>query len=222
MAGILYPPTSGPFGATGITSSSTRPQIPLRSICAGYGCVMPIEKNMEVNICTDEHVLIKSIENLSLKSRGIVSIDGVDGVGKSRLAYKITKELSLPHIGIDTFVQEQQGGYINHIDYVRLSERIREDLIAYRLVILEGICMEQVLKKICLNSYVRIYVKVIDSYGFWMDKIRFFPPEKSADEVIAERKAKGFSLGHMEEIIRYHYICKPHENADYIFERRKA
>lgn len=177
---------------------------------------------MEVSICTDEGKLIRSIENLSLKSRSIFSIDGVDGVGKSTLAYKIAKELNLLHIEIDTFVQEQQSGYIDFIDYDRLGESIKQAITTNQVIILEGICVQQVLKKLSLNSYAKVYVKVIDNYGFWMDRIRFFPPDKSADEMIAERKSKRFSLGHVEDIIRYHYTFKPHENADYIFERRKA
>ena len=177
---------------------------------------------MKAIVFADEHALIKSIKNLSLISPGIVSIDGVDGVGKSTLACKIAEEMSLPYIEIDTFVQEQQGGYIDHIDYDRLSESIKQAIITNHVIILEGICVQQVLKKLGLNSYAKVYVKVIDNYGFWMDQIRFFPPDKSADEMIAERKAKRFSLGHVEDIIRYHYTFKPHENTDYIFERRKA
>lgn len=177
---------------------------------------------MKVSICTDECTLIRSIENLSLKSPSIISIDGVDGVGKSTLACKIAEELSFPHLEIDTFVQEQHDGYIDFIDYDRLSERIRQTIIANQVIIVEGICVQQVLKKLSLNSYAKVYVKVIDNYGFWMDQIRFFPLDKTADEMIAERKAKRFSLGHVEDIIRYHYTFKPHENTDYIFERRKA
>jgi len=177
---------------------------------------------MEVNICTNETELIKSIENLSLKSKGIVSIDGVDGVGKSRFASKIAKELSFPLIEIDTFVKEQQGGYIDHIDYNRLNESIRENIIEDRLVILEGICVQQVLKQLHQKSNVKVYIRVIDKYGFWMDQIRLFPPDKSADEIIAERRKKGFSLGHVEDIIRYHYTFKPHEDVDYILERQKT
>ena len=177
---------------------------------------------MEMSICTDECTLIESIENLSLKSPSIISIDGVDGVGKSTLACKIAEELSLPHVEIDTFVQDQQGGYIDYIDYDRLSERIGESAIANQVIIVEGICVQEVLNKLSLNVHAKVYVKIIDNYGFWIDQIRFFPPDKSAEEMIAERKAKRFSLGHVEDIIRYHYTFKPHENADYIFERRKA
>lgn len=177
---------------------------------------------MEVSIYTDECMLIKSIENLSLKSPGIISIDGVDGVGKSTLACKIAEELSLPHIEIDTFVQDQQGGYIEYMNYDRLSERIRQSVIVNQVIIVEGICVQEVLKKLSINSNAKVYVKKIDNKRFWMDQMRFFPPDKSVEAMIAERKTKRFSLGHVEDIIRYHYAFKPHENADYLFERRKA
>ena len=175
---------------------------------------------MEDSIYNDEYTLISSIRDLSLKSPSIISIDGVDGVGKSTLSCKIAEELSLPNIEIDTFVQEQQDGYTKYIDYDRLGERIVQDRISNQMIVVEGICVQQVLKKMSLTPDVSVYVKVIDGYGFWMDQIRLFPPGKSADEMINERKVKGFSLGHVEEIICYHYTFKPHENADYIFERR--
>ncbi len=67
---------------------------------------------MEDNIHNDEYKLIRSLKDLSLNSQSIISIDGVDGVGKSTLSCKIAEELCLPNIEIDNFVQEQQGGYI--------------------------------------------------------------------------------------------------------------
>lgn len=182
---------------------------------------MPHEKNMEMNIYTDECTLVRSIKHISLNFPSIISIDGVDGVGKSTLACKIAEELNVPHIEIDAFVQAEQEGYIKYIDYDRLGERIVQDLISNQMIIVEGICVQQVLEKLSLTPYASVYVKVIDSYGFWMDQIRLFPPDRSVGEMIDERKAKCFSLGHVEEIIRYHYTFKPHENADCIFERRR-
>jgi len=190
-------------------------------VLAGQRCDYALwKKNMAAIVFTNEHALIKCIENLSLNSSGIVSIDGVDGVGKSTLACKIAEELSLPCIEIDTFVQGQHGGYIDYIDYDRLSESIKQAIITNQVIILEGICVQQVLQEISLNPDISVYVKVINDYGFWMDQIRLFPPNRSADEMINERKVKRFSLGHIEEIIRYHYTFKPYENADYIFEKR--
>jgi len=175
---------------------------------------------MEDRIHNDEYKLINSLKNLSLSPPRIISIDGVDGVGKSALACKIAKELSVPHIEIDAFVQNQQGGYIKYIDYDRLGEKIVHEKMSNHTVVVEGICVLQILNRLNLTSDVSVYVKVIDVYGFWTHQMLLFPPDKSADEVISERKAKRFLLGHKEDIIRYHYACRPHENADYILERR--
>lgn len=177
---------------------------------------------MKVSICTDEDKLIRYLKNQSLKSPSIISIDGVDGVGKSSLACKFLKELGFAHIEIDTFVQEEQGGYLDYIDYTQLAVIIRQTLTEKQGITLEGICVQQVLKQLHQKSNVKVYIKVIDKYGFWMDQIRLFPPDKSADEIIAERRKKGFSLGHVEDIIRYHYTFKPHEDVDYILERQKT
>lgn len=161
------------------------------------------------------------MKNQSLKSASIISIDGVDGVGKSTLACKFSKELGFSHIEIDTFVHEEQGGYLDYIDYTQLTVMIGQTLTEKQGIILEEICVQQVLKKFYLKSKVKVYIKMIDKYGFRMDQIRFFPTDKSADEIIAERREKGFQLGHIEDITRYYYTFKPHEGEDYILERRK-
>lgn len=96
---------------------------------------------MQDIVFTDEYALIKSIKHLSLNSPDIVSIDGIDGVGKSPLACKILEDMSLPRIEIDAFIQEQQGGYIDHIDDYRLNEGIKQAIIAGHVIILEGICI---------------------------------------------------------------------------------
>lgn len=177
---------------------------------------------MNVNTLTDERKMIGVIQNLSFELPKIISIDGVDGVGKSSLAQKMSDESNLQHLEIDNYIQKQQGGYIDHIDYSLLTKSIRQFINAKQGIVLEGVCVQQVLKKINLASTVKIYIRMIDEYGLWMHQMLLFPPDKSADEVIAERKAKRFPLGHMEDIIRYHYTFKPYESADYIFERQKS
>jgi len=135
---------------------------------------------------------------------------------KTTLSTKISNGLCIPRIELDDFVKENQGGYINFIDYKGLSDKI----VSKKPVIVEGICVLQILNKIQVKPDVSIYINVVDRYGFCNAQIRYFPPDKTAEEVINERIRKGYSVGYEADIIRYHYSFMPHENADFIFQRQ--
>ena len=107
------------------------------------------------------------------------------------------------------------GGYVRYIEYDKLLNRIENSKPA----VVEGICVKQILNKIKMVPDVTVYIRTIDRYGFCDGQLKYFPADKSADEIIQERKNKRFSVDFEEDIIRYHEIYKPHENADYIFER---
>lgn len=171
---------------------------------------------METRVINKENELITALKNSFLDSKSIISIDGVDGVGKTTLSNKIAKELSLSNIELDDFVVENQDGYINHVDYERLLDKI----ISNKPLVVEGICILQILNRIQVNPCVSVYIKVVDRYGFCNGQIKYFPPDKSADEVINERKFKGFSVGYENDVILYHYSFMPHEKSDYIFKRK--
>lgn len=175
-----------------------------------------IEGLLEIRIHNTVKELIIALRNKLQDSKSIVSIDGVDGVGKTTLSAKIAKELSLSIIELDDFVQENQDGYVNYIDYDRLLKKI----VSNKYSVIEGICVLQVLNKIKIKPDVRVYIKVVDRYGFCNGQIKYYPPDKSADEVINDRKAKGFSVGYEADVIHYHYSFKPHENSDFIFQRQ--
>lgn len=170
---------------------------------------------METRIINTENELIATLRNRPFDSKSTVSIDGVDGVGKTTLSAKIAQELCISNIELDDFVQKKQGGYVSHIDYDRLLKKINTD----KPVVVEGICVLQILHRIQIRPNVSIYIKVVDKYRFCNGQIKYFPPDKSANEVINERKSKGFSVGYEEDLIRYHYSFKPHEKSDLIFER---
>ncbi|MFP3984343.1 MAG: NB-ARC domain-containing protein [Desulfurivibrionaceae bacterium] len=175
-----------------------------------------LERLLDIKIHGTEKALVSALKNKLLNSKGIVSIDGVDGVGKTTLSAKIAKELCLSTIELDDFVQENKGGYVNYIDYDRLLDKI----ISNKFAVIEGICVLQVLNKIQIQPDVSVYIKEIDIYGFCNGQIKYFPPYQSADEVINDRKSKGFSVEYEADVIRYHYSFKPHENSDFIFQRQ--
>ena len=171
---------------------------------------------MKTRIINTENELIIALKNSPLETKSIISIDGVDGVGKTTLSTKIAKELRLSNIELDDFVQENQGGFIDYIDYDRLLDRI----ISNKPVVVEGICILQILNRIQIKPGMSVYIKVVDKYGFCNGQIKYFPHDKTADEVINDRKSKGYSVGYEEDLIRYHYSFIPHEKSDYILERQ--
>ena len=185
-------------------------------------------------LCRETELIENLRQRLSAGFPYLISIDGVDGVGKSTLASNLAEELSAKHIEIDSFVKPHQGGYVGHIDYDRLQEEINQAREMLQTVIFEGICVRQILERIGLKPDVSVYIKVIDHDGFWMDEVRLFPPGRTVEEIMEARiesRRKANSLfgeepteaqeGHTEEIIRYHYAYQPHVNTDYVFARRR-
>lgn len=175
-----------------------------------------MEGLLEIRIHKTEKDLISAVKNKLLDSKSIISIDGVDGVGKTTLSSKIAKELSLSTIELDDFIQENQDGYVNFIYYDRLLEKI----VSNKSVVIEGICVLQILNKIKIKPDASVYIKVVDRYGFCNGQIKYYPYGRSADEVINDRKSKGFGVGYEADVIRYHYSFKPHENSNFIFQRQ--
>ena len=61
------------------------------------------------------------------KKNSIISIDGVNGCGKSTLSSKISQNFTnIIHIDIDdeNFLEQNKGGYINYIKYDFLKNKI--------------------------------------------------------------------------------------------------
>lgn len=185
---------------------------------------MPYRFNTHIagdNVLVHETSVMNSVKAFCLNNACIISLDGVDGVGKSTLAHKIAKEIGLKHFNLDKFLTKKCDMYIKYIDYEQLKKKIILEIQSNKTVVVEGICVKQILKAINLDPDLSIYIKILDRYGFWIHQI-LFPPDKSADEVINYRKDKGLPLGYKEDIIRYHYTFKPHKCADYIFVREKS
>lgn len=170
---------------------------------------------MNQPIFTDASELTAALRTRSTSPIGIISVDGVDGVGKSTLAQRLAADLDLPYVEVDEFVQPEQGGYVDYVGYDLLKVVVEP----YGLgMVIEGICIKHVLSRLAIDEFLSIYVRRTEESGLWLDMIRLFPPDGSADEVVEERRASGLPLGHIEEIIRYHYSFLPHTTSDYIFE----
>ena len=165
----------------------------------------------------------------------LVTIDGIDGAGKSPTASWLAGALGFQWIELDKFLNEGKPGYVDYIRYADLRQRIFDARSQSTPVIVEGVCVLEVLDRIEEKPDLTIYIKRPSADGFWRDFEYFdFSVGKGAEEIIAELKTRSQRLAEflsgadttgqnshatlLHEIIRYHYRYRPHETADYVFE----
>src|SRR4051794_23498229 len=67
-----------------------------------------------------------------------IGFDGLDGVGKSTLAYEMARRLGGSVISLDDYLVEKQNGYVLHIR----SDELNAAISASRLpILIEGVCL---------------------------------------------------------------------------------
>ncbi len=182
---------------------------------------------------------ISSLNNLStelsIKKPTILGIDGKDGSGKSTLARKLATALNMTCIHIDSFIKSKNcDSYITALDLEKIDCHIQESKYP---IIIEGICLLEILQTLKLKPDIYIYVKKITSQGLWCDQdICDIEENTDVDTHIAELerqlndfidimsndidKSDDSSLPEIEkEQIRYHHKYRPQIHADYVFLR---
>jgi len=126
---------------------------------------------------------------------------------------------------IDDLIKGKER-YVEHLKYKEISEFIGKNKNS---LIIEGVCLLDVLKKLHLDLDCLIYVKLIDEYDEW------FHEEACDIRDSAEKTIKRFEDtikilnptnqgldAFSKEIIYYHVNNRPFEKANYVFERIKV
>jgi uridine kinase len=168
----------------------------------------------------------------------LISIDGVDGSGKSYLSKILIKENNYSYIDIDgDYLVPNNGKYIEYIKYRKLKSDVTQLLSSNMIVVVDGICTTRTLKNIDFFADIKVYVKKI-ILGKWRDG-RSFDYSRNVKDVLAEKRKEAqefendeayiegkepqifnYSEENMkDEILRYHFEYQPENNADIIFER---
>jgi hypothetical protein len=173
------------------------------------------------------------------RARPVIGIDGADGSGKTFLATEIGTVLNLSVVSVDDFVEKERGNYVEHIQQAELEAALGS---AETGVIVEGVCLLDVVDRLALSADCLVYVKRCDADGFWYEDGDYGDPSGSADVVIARLSQQLAAVADLscrfhnepgdpfagsvtplrEEIIRYHYRARPHERADFVYLRRET
>ena len=161
----------------------------------------------------------------------LVSIDGWSGSGKTTLAMNLADRLGLRRYELDEYLHEHRGSFLEHLDYLRLSTALAGSQTAHGPVLVDGICVLEVLGRLGLRSDLKVYVRRISASGIWHDGLRL-DSSRTVEEVLEEERqsaarwaeihSKKFGEGSEPlawEVVRYHYRYMPHENADVYFNR---
>jgi len=107
--------------------------------------------------------LIETILNTSPR---LVGIDGKDGSGKSTAACEIAKATGASVISLDDFIDKGKGTFADNLRYEEIGAAISK---SNGSLIVEGVCLLNVIDRLGVKLDVHVYVKRISRYGFWYD-----------------------------------------------------
>ena len=156
----------------------------------------------------------------------LVAVDGTHGSGKSHLADELGALLGIDVLHLDDFVAKNQGDYVRNIDFASVSTAIS----AAPALIVEGICVLQILEALRLAEDAFVYVKRV-AHGYWIDEDDLNPQIPIDEHLaavreeirpIAQKLGESGEMGLAEEVIRYHARYRPHNSASIVFLRNDS
>lgn len=163
----------------------------------------------------------------------LVSVDGLDGVGKSTLSETLAKQIGGVHFELDNYLHKNQNCYLDALNL----DALKNDLRQSDLAIVEGCLVGAVIQKLGSQCSFAIYVvRTSRMRGQlerdWVDEWELLFKSEDAEvfsareEESTEKFAALFSnsevgtetnfSGLRRELVRYHVEEKPHLKADAI------
>jgi hypothetical protein len=157
--------------------------------------------------------LVKHVQNSQKTIPVIVCIDGFMGSGKSLLAMELAAKLDGMRVSLDCYADPESDStsYPEKLKTEYLERDIAKLRSTYGYVVIEGICLLQVLRAVSVTPDIFVYVKRISEHGLWDDGFHL-------EDYINERAIKENEKGLHKCEFDYHAAILPHEGVDFIFE----
>ena len=165
---------------------------------------------------------MKNIENFDelvkyLKSNNpkLITIDGIDGSGKTYLAKQLHKTLGGTHLTEETYRSSNlDGNFVPKFDELILD--IARSL-PKGLVIYDSVLMLWIADQCGIKPDLTIYIKKMSQMELWNDEVEL-DDGMTKEEAIVKATAMG-GTNFRKQIISYHFDYLPHKTADVIYER---
>jgi hypothetical protein len=152
----------------------------------------------------------------------VIAVDGAPGAGKSTLACNLANAIGVSEpLHLDDYLPEEPDEAGRHYGELIDQDALRRDLQSRhaaddRAVIIEGVCILDVLERIGSTPDLLIYLKRVDSDGLWPDEWLCDPSLIDADHPLLAQR--GAPLDRM--IVSYHLKFDPLSRAQVVFLRR--
>ncbi|MEW6677311.1 MAG: hypothetical protein AB1421_05265 [Pseudomonadota bacterium] len=158
----------------------------------------------------------------------------MDGSGKTPLAFGLAERIPAKVVSVDRFLNRNRGSYVQHLQ----RQQLRKTIFSYHgPVIVEGVCLRSVLRRLRLRAFRHIYVKAVSQHGLWSDEREcelqgpveaFLEIEREYlrvldDFLTSDNAGNSEPVGlcaFREEVIRYHALALPSRYAHFVFLRR--
>lgn len=117
-------------------------------------------------------------------------------------------------VSLDCYVDpgSDSPNYLGKLKVKHLERDITKLKAKFDYIVIEGICLLEVLKVIFVSPDIRVYVKRTSEQGLWHDGFHL-------EDYVGDRAIKEHEKGLHKCEFKYHTEMLPHENADLIFER---
>lgn len=125
---------------------------------------------------------VKLMEQLNKRFIHIIGVDGCLDVGKSEFSKNLSRDVGGMHIELDHYLKDDETlSYTDRIYYGILKKTIGDHLDEFRIVIVDGVCLLWVLRKVQYKPDIYVYIKRTTPVGRYRDEDYF-------DETISEEQ----------------------------------
>jgi hypothetical protein len=169
-------------------------------------------------VSTDEPLIIKDDIDHLLRlirpfDRGVVSIDGCAGCGKTTLMRELAGHLNCSTVDLDDFLERKQGHFIQALRLNELQDALQKAETG--LVLVAGVCVLEALAHSGREAALTIYVQRISKAGKPGDDWILNAEDEGSDEPIEPD-----SPGALDRELRsYHARFRPRRRADVLYHR---